>query len=466
MKDFLNDKFMLNSDTAIRLYNDYAADMPIIDYHCHINPKEIWEDVQCNNITQLWLYGDHYKWRAMRACGIAEEYITGSASDYDKFYAYAMTLESAIGNPIYHWSHMELKKYFGYDGVLNTKTAEKVWNHCNEVLKKGLSVRKIIELSNVEIICTTDDPIDDLTWHRKIAEEANMKTKVLPAWRPDKLININKDGFCDYVDRLSEVCGLKITGIADLKKAICMRLDFFGENGCSVSDHGLDFVPYFQCDEVEADAILRNAMNGQILSGTEIEKYKTFMLEFLAGEYSNREWVMQLHYGCRRDLNTIAFREKGPDTGYDSISSYTPSEKLIMFLDDVNMRYGLPKVILYSLNPNDNPIIDSIIGAFQEGIPGKIQHGSAWWFNDNKDGMRAHMISLANLGILGQFVGMLTDSRSFLSYTRHDYFRRILCDLIGDWVEHGEYPADFDTLGKIIKGISHDNAEKYFNFKR
>lgn len=465
MKKFLDENFMLDSETAVRLYNDFAADMPIIDYHCHINPKEIWEDVRYDNITQLWLYGDHYKWRAMRTCGIDEKYITGSASDYEKFYAYAMTLEQAIGNPLYHWSHMELKKYFGYEGILNSKTAETVWKHCNEILQKGLSVRKIIELSNVEVICTTDDPIDDLRWHRLIAEKANMRAKVLPAWRPDKLVNIGKSGFCEYLSKLSKLCGIKITNTANLKKAICMRLDFFEENGCSVSDHGLDFVPFNPCDEAEAGSILQKVMDGEVADESEIEKYMTFMMDFLAKEYSERDWIMQLHYGCRRNLNTTAFRIMGPDTGYDSISSYTPSEKLIRFMDSVNIRYGLPKTILYSLNPSDNAVIDSVIGAFQEGAPGKIQHGSAWWFNDNKDGMRQQMISLANLGVLGCFVGMLTDSRSFLSYTRHDYFRRIMCSLIGGWVETGEYPADFDTLSKIVKGISHDNAEKYFNFK-
>lgn len=465
MEKFLDKNFMLHSDTAIRLYHEFAADLPIIDYHCHINPREIYEDMRFDNLTQLWLYGDHYKWRAMRTCGIPEKYITGDASDYDKFYAYAQTLEMAIGNPLYHWSHMELKKYFNYEGILNTETAPGVWEHCNKILRSGLSVRKIIEMSGVETICTTDDPADDLIWHRKISDEGSMKTKVLPAWRPDKMLNISKGGFCEYLKKLTEVSGIEIKDMATLKEAARKRLDFFEENGCSVSDHGLDYVPYILCSEAEADEILQRAMAGNGLSADETEKYQTFTLGFLVEEYRRRNWVLQLHYGCRRNLNTRAYESLGADTGYDAISSYTPSEKLIAFLDHMNMQGGLPKTILYSLNPNDNAIIDSVIGAFQEGVGGKIQHGSAWWFNDNKEGMIQQMTSLANLGVLGKFIGMLTDSRSFLSYTRHDYFRRILCDMIGTWVEKGEYPEDFNALGKIITGIAYDNAKKYFNFQ-
>lgn len=463
MRKFINRDFMLHGDTASRLYHEYAEHLPIIDYHCHINPREIYEDTEYDNITQLWLYGDHYKWRAMRTCGIDEKYITGSASDYDKFYAYAKTLEMAIGNPLYHWSHMELKKYFNCEKILNTETAPEIWEECNRVLQNGLSVRKIIEMSNVETICTTDDPIDDLIWHRKISADASMKTKVLPAWRPDKLLNISRDEFCGYIKKLSEVSGIDITDISSLKRASRIRLSFFEENGCKVCDHGLDYVPYLACGEEEADRILKLAMSGEMLNSKDVEKYQTFMLCFLTEEYRKRDWVLQLHYGCVRNLNARMYQRLGADSGYDAISGYAPSDKLIAFLNHMDTHNSLPKTILYSLNPNDNAIIDSIIGAFQGETAGKIQHGSAWWFNDNKEGMLQQMTSLANLGILGNFIGMLTDSRSFLSYTRHDYFRRILCDMIGMWVEKGEYPPKFNTLEKIITGIAYGNAKKYFN---
>ena len=465
MKKFMDKDFLLKTETAQKLYHEYAADLPIIDYHCHINPKEIYEDLHYDNITQVWLYGDHYKWRAMRSCGIEEKYITGDATDYEKFCKFAETLESAIGNPLYHWSHMELKKYFGYEGVLNTKTADEVWQLTQKILKdEGLSVRKIIEKSNVAVVCTTDDPIDDLIWHEKIKGEG-METKVLPAWRPDKLVNVEKTDFVQYMKKLEEVACVEITDKASLKEAVVKRLDYFQERGCSVSDHGLDYVPYARCSEEEFNRILAKGMAGQAVSEEEAEAYKTEVLLMVAAEYTKRGWVMQLHYGCHRNNNTAQFEKLGPDTGYDSISDYTPSGKLARFLDAVNMEEGLPKTIIYSLNPTDNAVIGTMIGCFQNSdAAGKIQHGSAWWFNDNKVGMEQQMISLANLGMLGKFIGMLTDSRSFLSYTRHEYFRRIMCNLIGQWVEDGEYPEDYDTLSKIVKGIAHDNAVKYFNF--
>lgn len=466
VKKFLDEDFILKSDTAKRLYQEYAKDCPIIDYHCHINPQEIYEDKKYDNITQVWLYGDHYKWRAMRSCGVDEEYITGNASDYEKYLRYAETLELCIGNPLHHWSHMELKKYFGYNGVLNRETAEQVWQLANRILQEEpLSVRRIIEKSNVEVICTTDDPVDNLQWHKLIAAEGQMKTKVLPTWRPDKMVNIEKTDFAAYVAVLGESADVEITDLASLKEAAGRRLDYFSEIGCCVSDHGLDYVPYEEGTEEEADQILKKALQGQTVTDREAELYKTVMMKYFAGEYSGRKWVMQLHYGCQRNINSIRFGQLGPDTGYDCISDYAPSGKLTAFLDTVNTACGLPKTILYSLNPNDNTIIDSIIGGFQEACPGKIQHGSAWWFNDNKAGMEQQMISLANLGVLGNFVGMLTDSRSFLSYTRHDYFRRILCDLIGRWVEDGEYPEDYASLSRIVKGISYENAKKYFGFE-
>ncbi|MCI6019173.1 MAG: glucuronate isomerase [Clostridiales bacterium] len=465
MKKFIDEDFMLESVTAKVLYEKYAAGLPIIDYHCHINPKEIYEDLKYENITQVWLYGDHYKWRVMRASGIEERYITGDADDYEKFCKYAETLECCIGNPLYHWSHMELKKYFGYDGILSSETADKVWHLCNKVLREQpLSVRRIIEESNVEVICTTDDPTDSLIWHQKLKED-NYSVKVLPAWRPDQLVNIEKTAFAEYIKKLGEASGVNITDWYSLKDAIRKRIDYFDEKGCCVSDHGVAYIPYRRCSESELDRTLRNALEGQKISACEIESYKTEVLMFMASEYKKRDWVMQFHYGCDRNNNSRQFKILGPDTGYDCISNYAPSGKIVRFLDDVNLESGLPKTILYSLNPSDNAVIDSIIGSFQNSdAAGKIQHGSAWWFNDNKAGMEQQLISLASMGVLGKFVGMLTDSRSFLSYTRHDYFRRILCSLIGRWVDQGEYPKDDQMFEKIIRGICHDNAETYFGF--
>jgi len=465
VKKFMGEDFLLNNQTAKRLYHDYASKMPVIDYHCHINPQEIYEDRHFENITQVWLAGDHYKWRVMRASGVSEYYITGDASDYEKFCKYAETLPYIIGNPLYHWSHMELKKYFGYDGILNARTADDVWQLCNRVLKEQpLSVKKIIEQSGVEVICTTDDPVDSLIWHQKLGE-APSGVKVLPAWRPDKLVNIDKPDFEAYIRKLSDVSGVAIQDWTALKQAVRARMDYFDENGCSVSDHGLDYVPYKRCAGIDMTDILLKALNHQMLSDDETECYKTEILLFLASEYKKRDWVMQIHYGCERNNNCIQFEKLGPDTGYDCISNYTPSGKLVRFLDTANTIAGLPKTILYALNPSENAVIDSVIGSFQNSdTEGKIQHGSAWWFNDNKTGMEAQMTSLANIGVLGKFVGMLTDSRSFLSYTRHDYFRRILCNLIGGWVENGEYPEDYEMLGKLVKDISHDNAKAYFGF--
>ena len=465
MRQFMDQDFLLKTETAKRLFHDYAADMPIIDYHCHINPKEIYEDLQYENITQVWLYGDHYKWRAMRSCGIDEYYITGEASDYEKFCKFAETLEYAIGNPLYHWSHLELKKYFGYDGVLSRKTAEQVWNLTKAVFEEGgLSVRNIIRKSNVEVICTTDDPVDSLEWHEKIAE-SDFEVKVLPAWRPDKVINIEKETFSAYIHQLELAADLEIKDIPSLKAALIRRMDYFQERGCSVSDHGLDYVPYTEVSPEQLGDIFNSGRQGYPLTDREIEGYKTGMMLFFAEEYAKRGWVMQLHYGCRRDNNSRMFAKLGPDTGFDCISNYTPASKLAQFLDGAEEQYGLPKTIIYSLNPSDNTVIGTLIGCFQGSeTPGKIQHGSAWWFNDNKTGMEEQMTTLASLGLLGKFIGMLTDSRSFLSYTRHEYFRRILCNLIGTWVEDGEFPADEELLETIVKGVSHDNAARYFGF--
>ncbi len=466
MKKFMDKDFLLETDTAKELFHNYAEVVPVLDYHCHINPQEIYEDRKFDNIAQVWLGGDHYKWRQMRSNGIDEYYITGDASDWEKFEKYAQTLDKAIGNPLYHWSHLELQRFFDYDGILSSKTAKEVWDLCNEKLSHDdMSVRNLIKKANVTLICTTDDPIDDLKWHKLIKEDDSFDVQVLPAWRPDKAVNINKPDFMEYVGKLADAAQMEINTFEDLKKALANRMDFFAENGCSVADHGLDYVMYVPASDDEIEAIFAKKRNGEELTNEEVVKFKTAIMLFLAKENKNRNWVMQLHYGCKRDNNTVMFDKLGPDTGYDCISNEAPGSQLADFLNAVNMDGGLPKTIIYSLNPGDDELIGTILGCFQNSDAiGKIQQGSAWWFNDNKTGMQKQMTSLANLGLLGNFVGMLTDSRSFLSYPRHEYFRRIMCNLIGGWVENGEFPYDMDLLAPIVKGISYNNAIDYFNF--
>ena len=466
MKKFMDKDFILQTETAKKLFHETAAVMPVLDYHCHINPQEIYEDRKFDNIAQVWLGGDHYKWRQMRSNGIDEKYITGDASDWEKFEAYAKTLDKAIGNPLYHWSHLELQRFFDYHGVLSSKTAKEVWEMANAKLQgEGMSVRDLIRKANVTLICTTDDPIDDLKWHKLIKEDETFEVQVLPAWRPDKACNINKPDFNEYVNKLAAVSGVEINTFEDLKAAIKNRMDFFAANGCSVSDHGLDYVVFEPASAEEIEAIFAKKRSGAELTEKEVAAFKTAFMQFVAKEYKERSWVMQLHYGCKRDNNTRMFEKLGPDTGYDCISNYAPGAQLTDFLNSVEMNGGLPKTILYSLNPGDDELIGTVLGCFQNSdAVGKIQQGSAWWFNDNKSGMEKQMTSLANLGLLGNFVGMLTDSRSFLSYPRHEYFRRILCNLIGNWVENGEYPADYDLLVPMVKGISYNNAIDYFNF--
>ena len=466
MKTFMDKDFLLQTETAQKLYNDYAAATPILDYHCHINPQEIYEDRQFENITQVWLGGDHYKWRFMRSCGVDERFITGNASDKEKFLKWAEVLGKAIGNPLFHWSHLELQKYFGYHGVLNKNTAEEVWELCNKRLSQpDMTVRNIIKQSNVTLICTTDDPVDSLEWHKKIAEDASFDVKVLPAWRPDKAMNIEKPTYLEYMDQLSAVSGIKVSSFSDLCKALSNRMDFFASMGCCVSDHALEYVMYAPASAEEIESIFAKRLAGNDVTKEEELKFKTAFMVNVGKEYTKRNWVMQLHYGCKRDNNTPMFNKLGPDTGYDCINNYAPSAQTADFLNSLIASNELPKTILYSLNPNDNAILDTIIGCFQDDSAiGKIQHGSAWWFNDHYDGMRDHLSSLAANGVLSNFIGMLTDSRSFLSYTRHEYFRRILCELIGEWVEEGKYPNDREMLSKIVTDICYNNAVKYFRF--
>ena len=466
MKQFMDKDFLLSTDMAKTLYHDYAAKMPILDYHCHINPQEIAEDRKFDNITQVWLGGDHYKWRQMRSNGVEEKYITGDASDREKFQKWAETLEKLIGNPLYHWSHLELQKYFGYTGYLNGDTAEEVWNLCNEKLHQdSMTVRNIIKQSNVTLICTTDDPVDTLEWHEKIADDDSFDVQVLPAWRPDKAMNVEKPDFSAYMEKLSKVSGVQIKDFSSLKEALKVRMAYFADHKCCVSDHALEYVMYVPAQDAELDAIMAKGLSGQAVTKEEELKYKTAFMLFVAKEYNHMNWTMQIHYGCKRDNNAYMFQKLGADTGFDCINNYAPSAQMADFLNALSATNEIPKTILYSLNPNDNASIGTILGCFQsEGIAGKIQQGSAWWFNDHKIGMTEQISSLANLGCLGNFIGMLTDSRSFLSYTRHDYFRRIMCNLIGGWVENGEYPADMKALKNIIEGISYNNAVNYFGF--
>lgn len=464
MKKFMDQDFLLSTETAKHLYHDYAAKMPIIDYHCHLSPQEIYEDRTFDTITQVWLGGDHYKWRIMRAHGVEEKYITGDGNDRTKFQKWAETVSMAIGNPLHHWSHLELRNFFDYQGILNEDTADEVYDLCNEKLKT-MSARKMIEMSNVTHLCTTDDPVDDLHWHRLIKADESFKVTVLPAWRPDKAMNIAADTYPAYIAKLSEVSGIQIGTYKELMEALRLRLDFFAENGCTVSDHGMDDVAYVPAFEDEIEAIFRKRLAGKKATPLETRKFRTAFLSDMGREYAKRNWIMQLHYGVIRDNNKKVFRALGPDAGIDSIGSAAPMNELAYFLNGLAETDELPKTIVYSLNPNDNTAIETILGCFQEGpAAGKMQHGAAWWFNDHKLGMIDQMTSLANEGMLADFVGMLTDSRSFLSYARHEYFRRILCDLVGTWVENGEYPDDEKTLKKIIEGISYNNARRYFAF--
>ena len=466
MKKFMDADFLLETETAKTLYHKFAENTPVLDYHCHINPKEIAEDRKFENITQVWLGGDHYKWRFMRSCGVDEKYITGDSSDKEKFFKWAECLGKAIGNPLFHWSHLELQRYFGYDGVLSAKTAEEVWNLCNAKLQDdSMTVRNMIRQANVTLICTTDDPIDSLEWHQKIAADDSFDVKVLPAWRPDKAMNIEKPEYLDYLAKLAAVSGVEIKCFADLKAALINRMEFFNAQGCNVSDHALEYVMYAPASDEEIEAIFAKRMAGNMVTRDEELQFKTAFMLFVGRQYNRLDWAMQLHYGCKRDNNELRYKQLGPDTGFDCINNYAPSAQMADFLNALIKTDELPRTIIYSLNPSDNAAIGTILGCFQDSTAvAKIQQGSAWWFNDHKTGMQEQMISLANLGNLSGFIGMLTDSRSFLSYTRHEYFRRILCNLIGNWVENGEYPADMDLLEEIVRGISYNNAKRYFKF--
>ena len=463
-KKFMSEDFLLNNKTARYLYHNHAKNMPIFDYHCHLIPSEIAQDKRYENITEIWLYGDHYKWRAMRSFGIDEEYITGDKSDFEKFKAFAKTMPYLIGNPIYHWSHLELKNYFGIEETLNEKNAEEIWNRCNEIIQKSdFSARSIILKSNVKYIATTDDPVDDLKYHIQIAKENNFDCEVRPTLRPDKVIKIANNGFIDYIELLGKIEDIEITTYRQLLEVLERRVKFFVDNGCKITDHAMDRIYFRETNEKEVDEIFKKALNKKKLTQEEIEKYSTLTMVELAKMYSKNNMVMQLHIGALRNNNSRMFQKLGADTGFDSIDDGEVAQPLSKFLDSLDREDKLPKTILYCLNPKDNEVLGTMLGNFQgNGIAGKIQFGSGWWFNDQKDGMERQMMALSQLGLISQFVGMLTDSRSFLSYTRHEYFRRILCNYIGGLVENQEYPADMEILGEIVENICYNNAAKYF----
>ena len=470
MKQFMDEDFILSNETAKRLYHDTAKKLPIIDYHCHINPREIAENVRASNITELWLYADHYKWRAMRSCGVDEKYITGNASDYEKFRAFATIMPQLIGNPIYHWSHLELRRYFGWNGILCADTCDECWEHTSNVLREGLSVRDIIKKSNVVGLCTTDDPCDDLKYHEIIAKDESFATQVLPAFRPDKALGIDKKGYRSYIENLSKASGVKINSFDSFCKALSARLDYFAKHGCLTADHGMDTMVYFAKakNKKEIDDIFTKCAATDKPSPTaeEIALFKTAAYRYLASEYNKRGWIMQIHFGVLRNVNDKAFAKLGADTGFDIMGSNTGVENLAELLSAFTDDGGMPRCIIYSINPGDNEAVAALCGAFQnsdDGMPRCLQ-GSAWWFCDHEPGMRAQLTSLATLSALGRFPGMLTDSRSFLSYTRHEYFRRILCDLVGEWVESGRIP-DGEYVEKIIADLCYNNTKNYFKFR-
>lgn len=466
MKNFLCDDFLLSNETARRLYHEHAADQPIFDYHCHLNPAEVAQDRQFENLSQIWLAGDHYKWRGMRSAGIEERLITGDASEKEKFQAWAKTVPMTLGNPLFHWTHLELRRPFGITNkLLGPDTAENIWHECNEMLQTPeFSARGIMKQMNVVMAGTTDDPIDSLEHHKAIAADDSFDVEVLPSWRPDKAFKIELEGFADYMTQLGQASDIEIRSFDALIHALDIRLKHFDAHGCRAADHGIEVVRYARIpSEQELDCLITRRQNGEILTDEECSQFSTAVQVWLGKRYSQLGWVMQMHIGAQRNNSTRMFKLLGADAGFDSISDRTFAFELAHLLDEMDQTDELPKTILYCLNPRDNEMMATMIGNFQGGgIAGKVQFGSGWWFNDQKDGMTRQMEQLSQLGLLSQFVGMLTDSRSFLSYTRHEYFRRILCDMVGRWAENGEVPNDLSLLGSMVEDISFNNAKRYF----
>lgn len=464
-KNFINDNFLLQNKYAEELYFNYAAELPIIDYHCHLSPKEISEDRKYDNISQLWISGDHYKWRAMRTLGVDEKFITGGASDKEKFGAWAKTVPSTLRNPLYHWTHLELKRHFGIDELLNANSADSIYENINNQLQKPEnSCRGLLTQMNVETLCTTEDPIDSLEHHQALAK-SGFQIKVSTAFRPDKAILIENDTYNDYLDQLEKAADSPIQTYQDLKDALRKRIEYFDANGCKLCDHGLNKISFEDFTDSEVKAIFAKKRNGETLTSIETEKFKTAILLFLGKTYHEFSWVQQFHLGALRNNNSRMHNVLGPDTGWDSIGDYNQAESLSKFLNALDSKNKLTKTILYNLNPADNEIFASMIGNFNDGsIKGKVQYGSGWWFLDQKDGIIKQLNALSNMGMVSCFIGMLTDSRSFLSYPRHEYFRRVLCNLFGEEIASGELPNDMELIGKVISDISYNNAKEYFKF--
>ncbi|MDD6022316.1 MAG: glucuronate isomerase [Acutalibacteraceae bacterium] len=465
MKDFIGEDFLLETEEAKQIYNDFAKDMPICDYHCHLSPKEIYENKSPKNITELWLSGDHYKWRIMRACGIDEEFITGSGEDKEKFVKFACSLQYAIGNPLYHWAHLELKKYFGITTPLNIKTAGEIYEKANEKILCGdFRPQTLIQKSNVKYICTTDDPTDSLEYHLLLHKE-DISFKVYPTFRPDRALDIDKADFPQYIKKLSDVCGAEINDIDALVGALYSRADFFSSVGCRVSDHSFGVVPFIPADKNVCNSIFTKALSGALPSFEEVQAYKTYVFTALCKKYKELDWCCEIHIGALRNNNTSMFNKVGPDSGFDSMNDKEVAQPLSGLLDSLNTAGILPKCVLFNLNSKDNLVLAATTGNFQSSdAECKIQFGPAWWYLDTIDGMTAQMKTLASVGVLGKFIGMETDSRSFTSYARHDYFRRILCSVVGDWINRGMISDDKDIIKEIIEGICYNNAVKYFNF--
>ncbi|MBO5410636.1 MAG: glucuronate isomerase [Clostridia bacterium] len=465
-KEFMGKDFLLDNEPAIKMY-EAAEKMPIFDWHCHLSPKEIYENEQPADIAYLWLSGDHYKWRAMRSCGVDEKYITGDASGYEKFRAFAQIMPALIGNPMYHWCHLELRRYFGIYDILNSDTADSIWERANAAIAAGgFTSRELIEKSNVSHLCTTDDPADSLEYHVLLAKDDSFACKVLPAFRPDKALGIELPSWRPWLDSMAKTARRDIDSFRTLCAVLAERVDYFASLGCCASDHAFAYVPYEESTEEELEAIFEKVRDGGEATALEADKFKTALLGFLAEKYYEKGFVMELHIGPMRNNNTLMFKKIGPDAGFDSIDDREIAQKLSKFLDSLAIKEKLPKTVLFTLNPKDNYVLGTMLGNFQNSdAESKIQFGSAWWFNDNIDGMREQMKALGNLGALGKFVGMVTDSRSFLSYPRHEYFRRIVCGLLGDMVESGLYPYDEKAICKIAEDISYNNAYKYFGIK-
>ncbi|RCW74900.1 glucuronate isomerase [Saliterribacillus persicus] len=463
MKTFMTEDFLLYNETAKRLYHETAKDLPIIDYHNHLPPEEIYADKKYQNIYEIWLSGDHYKWRAMRANGIAEDYITGNQDPYKKFEAWAKTVPNTFGNPLYHWTHSELLRYFQIDELLNAESAPRIWDQTKETLQNRLSVRAILEQDKVEFVGTTDDPTDDLIYHKKLKEEG-YQVKVSPSFRPDNALQIEKDTFKGWVDKLSGVVNQEIRNYDAFLMAMENRIEYFNELGCKSADHGINVMFFEVTTKNEVASIFIKKLEDQPLTEVEINKFKTYTLLQLGEWYTEKGWVMQLHMGPRRNNNTEMFQQVGPDSGFDSPGDRLIADPLNNFLDALDQTGSLPKTILYTLNARDNEILAATAGNFQNAeVPGKIQFGTAWWFNDHIDGMENQMKTLANFGLIRHFIGMLTDSRSFLSFSRHEYFRRIACNLIGSWAEEGKVPKDMPLLKQYVADICYHNAKRYFN---